>query len=460
MRTNMRAFLVLAASAALSLPLASQVMPGEAVCTVIQSATGEMWIANPQTGKATQLKMSVAAQVNCIEMFTPALGWVGTVDDPAHIYRVTITGNNATLTSLMKTPTALAGRDNVSQITRVGADLWFATNIGGVATAGGEAMVYKIPMAGGSDPTLVVDLTKVTGWNTSSTANLANAITSNGTSKVWVAIWNANDLYEIDAATGAAKLLMKLPFSKIVTTTFLPVHMRYRGGNLEVFSLYGDVVVIDPATQKTIAHYSAKVPGTGNLTYHNSGIYNPDSDDYLCGSRAGFLNTVVPVGPGQRAREVVTGVGSNATNTSNSVTGIGYTSAGGDYDAYDAGCPGSGTYAPTSVGRGPAVAGNSGFAFGLHATPLGVNVAILILGGTKVKVPLAGIGLGGCNLLATPDILLPVATNNSTMDGLGEATIPVPLPNVKATLHTQWLVYHAVNQKFDAISDGRTLTLK
>ncbi|MCA8968682.1 MAG: hypothetical protein KDC95_02820 [Planctomycetes bacterium] len=440
-----------------SLPVLTraQVQPGEYLFSVQNTTTTvhELWSVDTQTRKATQLTMSPSVQINCMTMLSNGLGYIGTVDDPPQIHRMTLAGTTATMTAMFKTSNALAGQTNIAQIARVGGNLYFSTNPGG--------SVYSIPIGGGTDPTLVYDLTTVTGFPTS---GLVNALAGDGAGKVWAAVWTVGEIYEIDvsATTPTAKFLTTLPVSKLSTTTtgFYPVNMHYRANKLECFGLYGDVVVLDPVTLKVDNHWYAVSPTqTGFTTSKNCGIYNPDQGDYTLGSRDGCLDVVVPVGGGQIARADVQGIGAGTLGTNNSVNGVYYNPVGASYVAYDSGCNGQTTHAPTSTGRGAASKGNSKFAFGLDTCPMGQNIAILLIGANKLKIDLAGLGLGGCNLLNDALFVLPVLTDNATVDGFGSASIPVPLPNTNLTLHTQWLIYHVTNKRFEAISDGRTLTL-
>ncbi len=432
----------------------AQIQPGGYLVSLSNTTSTfhELWTVDSATRKATQLTMAPSVKVNCITMLTPSNGWIGTVDDPATVYSMSLSGTTATMTSLFKTATALAGKTNIAQIARVGGLLYFSTNPG--------ATIYSIPVGVGVDPTLVIDLATVTGFPT---GGLANAICSDGATKLWVGIWSGGEIFEVDVSstTPTAKLLTKLPDSKLPTTgTSFPVHMHYRAGRIESIGLYGDVVVIDPATLKVDGHYFAASPtGTGFVNTKNCGVFNPDSGDYATASRDGSLDHVVPVGAGQIARFDVTGIGGGAMPSNNSTTGIYYNPAGAKYSAYDNGCVGQAGFGPTSVGRGAATKGNASFGFGLDTCPAGQNIAILLIGASTVKADLGGLGLSGCNLPTVPLLALPVLTSNATANGFGSATVPVPLPNSSLTLHTQWILFNATTSTFLAVSDGRTLTL-
>ncbi len=429
----------------------AQVKPGEYLATVVQARVGEMYRIDSHTRKATQLKLSTPADVNCVTMQNAVTGWVGTNFSPAKIYKIRVIGTNVQMTLLFKTATALTGQTNISQIARLGANLWFVTNPGGT--------LWKVPAAGGVDPTKVLDLSAQTTWRRGA---LANAIATDGRLRLYVAVWTLGEVYEYNWVTKKTTLLLTLPTTKGSTARgFFPVNMHYRGGKLYAAGLYGDVVRVDLATKKVTQYWHPTPRETGLSTLKNSFAWNPDQGHYGMGSRDGALDIVVPVGKGQLARIDVDGVGTNARRTLNSVNGLYYQpGATSSYQPYAAGCAGSSMMVPTSVGRGLPSRGNARFALGLDTAPAGVNIAILLIGASKVSVSLAGIGLPTCNLLTLPILSFAVPTTNGSVDGRGTATVPVPLPNAALQLHTQWLVWNSAAKRFDAASDGRTLTLR
>ena len=351
----------------------------------------------------------------------------------------------------------MTNKSNIAQISRIGGQLYFCTN--DTATTS-DASIWSMPLAGGT-ATELVDLSKVTGWVT---GRLANAMTTDGAGKVYVALWTGGEIFEYDIATKKASFLMKAPNTKRGIAACYPVNMHYRNKKLEIVCLYGDVIVIDPATKKVDAHYYQRTQtATGYSEFKNSGVWNPDAGDYLIGTRDGALEALIPVGTGQNARRMIPGVGGHATASSNSCTGVYYHAGAGSYSAYDAGCAGKNTPValcciPTSVGHGVAASGNAAFQFGIYTTRP-KDIAILVLGGSKLKLDLKGLGLAGCNLLTAP-VLMFGAVTAGPFNGGGSARLPMPLPNAKLSIHTQWILLNPAPLGFDNVSDARTLTLK
>jgi hypothetical protein len=442
--------LVLAAS------LSAQGKPGQYLCTVGNNiTTGEMFMVDPFTKTATQLTLDailVSEVVNCVHMISPAIGYVGTAGNATttgSVYRITITGLNVTATKLNTTATA---GQNLAQIDRIGSDLYFITQEQ-VTTTSVNGRLYSMPAAGGP-VTELVDFKTITGWPSGA---LTNALATDGTGKVYVGVWTVGLIYEYDVMSKATKLLLTLPNSKYPSTGFYPVHMIYRAGKLYVGGLFGDAAEVDIATATTTNHWFAKTAApTGQSLYKNSMCIN-DNGDFAMGSRDGSLDIVVPTGDGHIARRHVAGVGANTTLTANSVNGVWFFSpAGGSYAAHGAGCPGTGGFLPTSVNRGALSKGNASFAFGLDTAKSGTNIAVLILGGTKLS---ANLGFGGCFLRNDPIILLAAATG-AGLDGQNQAQIAIPLPNDTLTLYTQWgILDSGANTVGLAFSDGRQLKL-
>lgn len=441
--------LVLAAS------LSAQGKPGQYLCTVGNNiTTGEMYLVDPFTKTATQLTLDailVSEVVNCVHMISPVTGYVGTAGNATttgSVYRITITGTNVAATKLNTTATA---GQNLAQIDRIGSDLYFITQEQTTSSLNGK--LYSMPAAGGP-VTELVDFKTITGWPAGA---LTNALATDGTGKVYVGVWTGGLIYEYDVMSKATKLLLTLPNSKFPATGFAPVHMIHRAGKLYVGSLYGDVAEVDIATATTTKHWFAPSAGVATANKYKNSLGINDNGDFAMGSRDGALDIVVPIGDGQIARRHVGGVGTNTTPTANSVNGVWFFSpAGGSYVAHGGGCPGTGGFRPTSVNRGALSKGNTSFAFGLDTAKSGTNIAVLILGGTKLS---ADLGFGGCFLRNDPLILLAAATGTG-VDGENQAQIQIPLPKDPISLYTQWgILDSGANAVGLAFSDGRFLQL-
>ena len=99
----LRSTMIVSASLlALSSLAPAQLKPGDALVSVVQGGNGELWQVNTATRKATQLKLGTAVDVNCVTMFTSAIGWVGSNTAPASVYRINLNGTNVGVTKLNK----------------------------------------------------------------------------------------------------------------------------------------------------------------------------------------------------------------------------------------------------------------------------------------------------------------------------------------------------------------------
>lgn len=438
-------------------PSMAQVKNGDYIATVsVTNVGGQMYMVNPATRKVTRMKIRdtsntdpfVADSCNCIYLFAPNIAYVGTVGNPANLFRLTIAGTSAIATKINKTP--FPG-SNLSQIVRVGGTLYCASQKGT-----GTGALSRIPLAGGT-PTMLVDFSTVSGFT-----GLVNAMAGDGAKKLWLGVWTNGDIFEYDIASKKVTLLVTLPRSKRLSsgTSSYPVNMHYRAGKIYCVGLYGDFWVVDPATKKVVQHlWERSVRPSGMSEFKNSMAFNSGTGDWMYGSRDGALETFVPIGTGQIARREIGAVGSSATLTQNSVNGLAYRSDGGDYAAQGAGCKGSGGWLPTSVGRGAGRAGNGSFAFGLHGAKAAPGIAVLIIGVTNkglFPIDLTAAGAPGCFLRNDPSLMFG-ATLSGTANGIGAASLPVPLPNATLTLFTQWMVLDSANSLGLVFSDGRRL---
>jgi len=88
---------------------------------------------------------------------------------------------------------------------------------------------------------------------------------------------------------------------------------------------------------------------------------------------------------------------------------------------FGAGCPGTGGAIPRiqTAGGAPSI-GNAGFRLVLSKA-LGTANALLVIGASPITVNLAGIGLPACDLLVSPDVLVPIATTPAGLEVVAAA---------------------------------------
>jgi uncharacterized repeat protein (TIGR03803 family) len=419
-----------------------------------------MYLIDPATRKATSLTLpsSLQKNVNCITLINPVQAYVGTVGTggPAELFRITIAGTKVSATKL--NTSALAG-GNLAQIVPLGSNLYFTTqdnsNKGGI--------LQSVPSNGGA-PTTLMNLGTSNLWPKN---NLANSVAGFG-NRIFVGTWGTNPVVlAYDTGTKKLSTFFTLPRSKALNTYFYPVNMQAGviGGKLTlaVCGLYGDLAYFNLITGKLIAHYVAgRDPSRStvlNYNYSNSFAFNRDTGDWGIGTRDGALDIVVPVGSGHAFQRAVDKLGSHPTITSNSVNGIAYVPAGSKgYSPYGAGCSGNTKFTPTSGGFGIPIKGNKNFSFGVGSATNGIP-ALLLVGTTALALDLTAAGAPGCFLRQNNIFILPTVTAGSKA-GLGQAFIPIPLPNVGATLYTQWGIVDASANSLKVIfSDGRKLVL-
>lgn len=429
----------------------AQVPPGQYLAAV-RAPGGEMYYVDPQTRSNTPLTISttlVADWPNCVTMTSPSAGFIGTFNNPA-IYSISLSGRSVTEKQL-NTTTLPTGE--VTQIQVVAGTIYFAQ----------PTALWSMPLIGGA-PTMLVDMTKVTGWPTSGFLNAMAA----GIQYVYLGVWPVGELFVHDVSKKTTTLMLTLPNSKQPATGFSPVNMQLAypsivSTQLVCLSLYGDVATVDTKAGKVTQHlYHAVAAGVGGTTYKDSLCENTDTGDWALGSRDGSVDMLVPVGTGQVGRNDVSPVGSGSPLTNNRIVGIWYNPAGASYKAFGAGCAGSGAYIPTSVGRGAPTKGNSGFGFGVDSTRNGTTTAILIIGLNNTSpYPVDWTNFGAPSCFQHTDLLLLVgSTTTGIADGLGSGTVPAPVPkDLTATVHTQWAVFDPANALGIVLSDARTLAL-
>ena len=443
--------------------LSAQLQPGQSLVTVSANGVGEIYLVDHGTQKATQMQIPGALSTgiaNCITMVNPVLGYVGTTGvagtTPADVYRITLAGNTVKATKLNSS--ALGGY-NVAQIAVVGGTLYFNSGSAQAATAGWDGWIYSMPASGGA-PTALVDLSKLPNWPANTTAN---ALCSDG-KKLYFATWPGGDLYAYDFATKLTSKLATLPGSKYPIATFYPVNMHMMPApstELYIVSLYGDVLVYDTATQKVSAQYFCKTPTlTGGSLYKNAGYYNPATGDFLCATRDGHVDVLSTIGGGQSSPRDIAGIGTGATPSTNSTTGIYYygTSRGSGLQ-YGSGCAGSGSFVPTTVLRGVPSVGNKNFALGL-GDGMGGAIAVAFIGIGQLKIDLSSAGAPGCTLLQDLALPFPVQLSGS-LAGFGQAQLPVPLPAGALDFQLQFAVLDKAGNSLGIVmSDARKVMIR
>ncbi|MFQ5504384.1 MAG: hypothetical protein ACE5F1_06230 [Planctomycetota bacterium] len=449
---------------------AAQVSPGEYIATVRSGVTngftGHIVYVHPARRTVTQVTISDPQLIkdvpNCITMLNPVLGFIGSTGAAGtnvtpvtgNVYRAVFSGAKVTVTKLN---TAAHGGYNVAQIVIAGGSLYYTTADKTSTSGFWNGFLYSLPQTGGA-PTQLVDFSKVTGFPAS---HAPNALATNGTSKVWIFVWSTGPIYEYDIAQKTIKQIGTLPNSKrSATTVFYPLHAVNKTATVvAVGGLYGDVVELDmtQAPPKVLnQYYDPKPTGTGLSPYINSIALNTDSGDYIKGTRDGAVDITVPQGTGQTATRFVRGLGSAATPSQNSVSGMYYRpGSGGSHPAFDAGGKGSGSFILTSVSCGDPTRSSANFGFGMGGA-IGGNAVLLLVGASKVKIDMTTAGAPGQFLYTLPSIVLPAVATGSG-NGQGVAAIGVPLPPYLLQVVTQWAAIDPVNTLKLVFSDGRML---
>ena len=427
--------------------VAAQVQPGQSVATVINATTtqGEMFFLDHQTRTVKQLTLSTALATdrpNCVLMTTPVTGFVGTnplpANTPANVYAITIAGTTVTETKLNTTATA---GGNAAQIAPVGSTLYFTTQ----NATGAGGILQSVPVAGGP-VTSVLDLTTLTGY-----VGLCNACCAIGT-KVYTASFDSGTTAVTgcvtvhDTVANTHAVLAQLPKGKGPSgTSFLNpgiVYMYAVANKLHLIGVYGDKLVMDAATGAVDSHeFTGGISGTtSTINLTNSGAHDAATGDVIAGSRDGACDRWAGNGS---AEKTILGVGSSATPTSNSVTGMAHfaaTTTATDTHIGD-GCRGSGGMQATDAAAGLPSAGNANYALALYAGTGGDGViCFLAVGDQKPPLDLGGLGMTGCNLHLSGIAASIAGTLTGTGNGTGTLTVPLPLPASAAgfTLYRQW----------------------
>ena len=474
----MRSLLLGGAAACLIPCLHAQVLPGQSIATVaVSGQPGEMYLIDHDAGTATALTISAALAAdgpNCVMMLDPVNGLVGTTGNSGgsgNVYGITVQGQVVAETLLNTTPTLGA---SVAQVAVLGNRVYFCTQ-----NAGAVGAIQSVPLTGG--PSQVhLDLATLGG------IGLANAICELG-GKIYCATFNSSpsstattpgELFEFDPATSGGRLVMNLPsggFSPngnpwntgIVNMAADPQNV----GGLVLQGVYGELLEIDPATATVTRQVWTGVHNAGGNALAsgsvNSFAWDPIAEDWIVGTRDGHAERWVD---GGQAHNKIPGLGTGATPTSNSVTGIAHSAglAGSDV-SIGPGCRGNGDWFPTDSSFGAPVGNNAQFKFGLFATNGGDNVVLLldvqnvVLAGMPLPLNLNFIGAPGCLIRTGNLIAVGVATTGSG-EGNGRAIVPVPIPGsaVGLTLYRQWaeLQVAPTNTLGVVLSNARRMTVQ
>ncbi|MHC4921590.1 MAG: hypothetical protein ACYTKC_18640 [Planctomycetota bacterium] len=302
-------------------PAPAQILPGHSIATVIAGTgtarTGEIYDIDHQTGKATQLRTPAIFNTewpNTILMANPVSGWVGT-NSPGNIYSISVTGGNVTAKKLNTNATA---GNNVAQMVLVGSTLYFTTQ-----TAGVIGTLYSMPSGGGA-VTQVLDLSKAGG------VRLANAVAAIGTT-VFVGTFtsspapnNVAELIAYDTVKKTGSKHMDIPAGVwqtgwgmgVVSMHQVPIRPR----NLALFGVYGDYFEIDVVSKKVVVkEFTGPHLGNGGNNAVNSAAWDPVGQDWIMGTRDGFVDRWVD---GQCAEKIIPGVGTATTATQNRLSRI------------------------------------------------------------------------------------------------------------------------------------------
>jgi hypothetical protein len=314
--------------------------------------------------------------------------------------------------------------------------------------SGSRGGVYLRPRTGGSSKAL-------TNANCNHIAVLGDKIYTSTTD-------SPNVIIEVDMTTATPKVrTLKLVLDpKAPTGSKLPTTINAMCANgpeagadsLAVFDDKGVLYVVKPAAPAT----------THNVTTNNKpGIAAPVGAVY---HPKVPLNLVVATSTGlYDALQYILAAGKPFYTSTATITDIAYDAGGVAF--YGKGCQGSNARTPEMVFAGLPYQGNTSFAIRMrNGNPS--SLARLVIGFSKTswntnKLPLdlGFMGAGGCNLLASIDVMLTVGT-----DAKGEINIvnkvPVDSKLVGVTVYTQFAVADKVNPAGLVTSNAMQLVIR
>ncbi len=451
-------------AATLSVTLAvAQIKPGHSINTVevggSTTGTGEIYDVDHQARTATKLtipRVLVNDRPNTILMTSAVAGYIGTNPNSTagrtgNIYGFTVLGNKINLLNSGKplNTTAAVGT-NVGQLAILNSRIYFCT----WNSVGSGGVLQSIPQAGGK---VQADL----DIGTVRATMFANAVAVIG-KVVYVATFDfttaariGGELVAYDTVAKKGTLVLKLPKGKYTSTTgtfgvgVVGMHPHPdMAGMLALAGIYGDLMIVDP-DQKN-GHKSPKVvshqftggknsAGKGIPNQVNSFFYDSTTKDWVVGTRDGHIDRWVD---GHSAEKIVSGVGSNATPTLNSVTGTHYFPVTKNHDhTIGAGCPAPpSSLTPTDVALGAVVSPNPNFKFALFSGNVGaryllaVGVQNKVSGGVKLPFLFPGTT---CFLRMDPLLILSAGTIGKSRTVVVKLPIPSGLKQ-GLTFYRQW----------------------
>lgn len=458
-------------------PVSAQILPGHSVVGVSVGGVGEMYDIDHTAGTASQLTIGaplIAEVPNAILMMDPVTGYVGTNNpgSTANIFAITIVGNVVTETQLNTTPTR---GQNAAQLALVGGRLYFCVQDG----SSGPGWIQSVSIGGGP----VADELDL---STVGMTELVNGLCDIG-GVIFCASFNSSpgntatgpgELVQYDTMSQTGSLVMSLPVGKFDPNgnpwnTGIVNMMQYpaQPNLLALLGVYGDLLLIDPFNATVVRHDwtgTKNAGGNALASGSNNGLaWDPVSQDWLVSTRSGSVERWVHE---QQANNMITGVGSDPTPTSNSTTSIHHIpfTTGLD-ESYGEGCQGNLSWEPTDASFGVPQAGNSSFGVGLFSLEAGDTVLLLLglqnttAGAMPLPLDLGFLGSPNCFLRTEILLELPaVAGAGAPGDASVRIATPLPPGTQGFTIYRQWAVFQntATNPGGMVVSNARRLDIQ
>ncbi len=229
--------------------------------------------------------------------------------------------------------------------------------------------------------------------------------------------------------------------------------------------------------------------GTGDFVVGNhygtpGGVYAAGTATVFTGASGGVLAVLAGASPNQQFGFSVASAGDvnvdgwpdlvvgSRTLTATSAVGAGSASVFafvGQTPSFGSGCPGAGGFIPTISVQGCPTLGNPFFGATV-GNALGGSLVVLILGASttswgpaSLPLNLAFVGMPGCNLLVSGDVLYPAIAGGTGIGG-GSASFALPIPMnpalVGGTVHLQgWASAFGVSLFPAGLSEGVHVTI-